>query len=76
MEKLLEILEEIKPGVDYENIDTLINDHYLDSLSILSLISELEDEFDIVIPTVEIIPDNFNSVKSTMALINKLKEED
>ena len=76
MEKLLEILEEIKPGVGYENIDTLINDHYLDSLSILSLISELEDEFDIVIPTVEIIPDNFNSVKSMMALINKLKEED
>lgn len=76
MEKLLEILEEIKPGVDYENIDTLINDHYLDSLSILSLISELEDEFDIVIPTVEIIPDNFNSVKSMMALINKLKEVD
>ncbi len=76
MEKLLEILEEIKPGVDYENIDTLINDHYLDSLSILSLISELEDEFDIVIPTVEIIPDNFNSVKSMMALINRLKEED
>ena len=76
MEKLLEILEEINPGVDYENIDTLINDHYLDSLSILSLISELEDEFDIVIPTVEIIPDNFNSVKSMMALINKLKEED
>ena len=59
-----------------KNIDTLINDHYLDSLSILSLISELEDEFDIVIPTVEIIPDNFNSVKSMMALINKLKEED
>ena len=76
MKKLLEILEEIKPGVDYENIDTLINDHYLDSLSILSLISELEDEFDIVIPTVEIIPDNFNSVKSMMALINRLKEED
>ena len=76
MEKLLEILEEIKPGVDYENIDTLINDHYLDSLSILSLISELEDEFDIVIPTVEIIPDNFNSVKSMLSLINKLKEED
>ena len=76
MEKLLEILEEIKPGVDYENIDTLINDHYLDSLSILSLISELEDEFDIVIPTVDIIPDNFNSVKSMMALINRLKEED
>ena len=76
MEKLLEILEEIKPGVDYENIDTLIDDHYLDSLSILSLIAEIEEEFDLIVPTVEIIPANFNSVKSMMALINKLSEED
>lgn len=76
MEKLLEILENIKPGVDYENIDTLIDDHYLDSLSILSLIAEIEEEFDLIVPTVEIIPANFNSVKSIMALINKLSEED
>lgn len=76
MEKLLEILENIKPGVDYENIDTLIDDHYLDSLSILSLIAETEEEFDLIVPTVEIIPANFNSVKSMMALINKLSEED
>ncbi len=76
MEKLLEILENIKPGVDYENIDTLIDDHYLDSLSILSLIAEIEEEFDVIIPTVEIIPTNFNSVKSMMTLINKLIEED
>lgn len=75
MEKLLEILENIKPGVDYENIETLIDDHYLDSLSILSLIAEIEDEFDVVIPTIEIIPSNFNSVKSMMALITKLQEE-
>ena len=76
MEKLLEILENIKPGVDYENIDTLIDDHYLDSLSILSLIAEIEEEFDLIVPTVEIIPTNFNSVKSMMTLINKLIEED
>lgn len=75
MEKLLEILENIKPGVDYENNETLIDDHYLDSLSILSLIAEIEDEFDVVIPTIEIIPSNFNSVKSMMALITKLQEE-
>ncbi len=76
MEKLLEILENIKPGVDYKNINTLIDDHYLDSLSILSLVAEIEDAFDIVIPTVEIIPKNFNSVESIMALINKIEEED
>lgn len=76
MEKLLEILENIKPGVDYENTKTLIDDHYLDSLSILSLIAEIEDEFDVVVPTIEIIPENFNSVEAMMSLITKLQEED
>lgn len=76
MEELLEILENIKPGVDYKNCETLIDDHYLDSLSILSLIADIEDEFDVVVPTVEIVPTNFNSVKSMLSLINKLKEED
>lgn len=76
MEKLLEILENIKPGVDYENTNTLIDDHYLDSLSILSLIAEIEDEFDVVVPTIEIIPENFNSVEAMMKLITKLQEED
>ena len=76
MEELLEILENIKPGVYYENCEKLIDDHYLDSLSILSLIADIEDEFDVVVPTVEIVPTNFNSVKSMLSLINKLKEED
>lgn len=76
MEKLLEILENIKPGVDYENTKTLIDDHYLDSLSILSLIAEIEDEFDVVVPTIEIVPENFNSVEAMMNLITKLQEED
>lgn len=76
MEKLLEILENIKPGVDYENTKTLIDDHYLDSLSILSLIAEIEDGFDVVVPTIEIIPENFNSVEAMMNLITKLQEED
>lgn len=75
MERLLDILNEIKPGVDYENITTLVDDHYLDSLSILSLVAEIEDEFDVEIPTVEIVPVNFNSVNSIMALIEKLESE-
>ena len=43
---------------------------------ILSLIAEIEDEFDVVIPTVEIIPQNFNSAKSLWKLIERLQEED
>ncbi len=76
MKELLNILEEIKPGVDYENSESLIDDHLLDSLSILSLIAEIEDNFDVVIPTVEIVPANFNSAKKIMELINRLQEEE
>lgn len=75
MEKLIEILEEIKPGVDYENCTTLIDEHHLDSLAILSLVAEIEDEFDVQIPTVEIIPSNFNSAKALWNLIERLEEE-
>lgn len=75
MEKLLSILESIKPDVDYENCVDLVDGHHLDSLSILALISEIEYEFDVTIPTVEIIPSNFNSVESIYALITKLQDE-
>ena len=76
MEELIEILEEIEPGVDYENCITLIDDNYLDSLAIISLVTEIEEAFDVQIPTVEIIPDNFNSAKALWELIERLKEEE
>ncbi len=75
MERLIEILEEIQPEADYETCTTLIDDHYLDSLSILSLVAELEDEFDITIPATEIVPDNFNSAQRLWAMIQRLQEE-
>ncbi len=75
MEKLIEILEEIQPEVDYSTCTDLVDGHYLDSLSILSLVADLEDAFDITIPTVEIIPDNFNSANSLWKMILRLQEE-
>lgn len=76
MERLIRILEDIQPGVDYSTCTNLIDGHILNSLAILSLVAELEDEFDVVIPTVEIIPDNFNSAQAIYALITRLEEED
>lgn len=75
MEKLLEILYDIHPDIDFENCEDLIDGHYLDSLSILSLIAELEDAYDITIPAVEIIPANFNSAARMMSMINRLLED-
>ena len=48
MDKLIEILEEIQPDADYETCETLIDDGILDSFAILSIVSELQDEFDTV----------------------------
>lgn len=76
MEKLIEILEDIQPGVDYETCTDLIDGHHLDSLSILSLVAEIEEEFDITVPTVEIIPDNFNSAQKLWEMIERLQEEE
>ena len=75
MERLLEILRESQPDADYETCTTLVTDNYLDSLAILSLVAELEEEFDIEIPTVEIVPANFNSAKSMWEMIQRLEEE-
>ena len=76
MEKLIEILEDLNPEVDYNTCTNLIDGHYLDSLAILSLVAEIGEEFDVVIPTVEIIPNNFNSAQNLWALIERIKEED
>ena len=76
MEELIEILEEIDPSVDYNECTTLVTDNYLDSLAIISLVAEIEEKFDVQIPTVEIIPDNFNSAKALWELIERLKEEE
>lgn len=75
MERLIEILEEIQPEIDYTTCTDLIDGHYLDSLSIISLVAELEEEFDITIPTVDTVPDNFNSAENLWTLITRLQEE-
>lgn len=74
-EQIIEILEDIQPEADYETCQTLIDDHILTSLDVLSLVAELEDEFDVTIPTVEIIPSNFNSVNAIAAMVERLQEE-
>lgn len=75
MEKLLQILRDLHPDVDYENEEHLIDDAILDSLDIVSLIAEISDTFDVTITAKDIIPDNFNSVKAMYELIERLENE-
>lgn len=75
METLLEILQDLHPEVDFETCDTLIDDKIIDSFDIVSIISEINEEFDVVIPAEEIIPENFNSAEALYELIQRLGDE-
>lgn len=75
MEKLIEILTSLHPDVDFENTEDLVDDGILDSLDIVTLVTEINEEFDVSISAEHIIPENFNSAKALMELIEKLDEE-
>ena len=75
MEKILEILSGIKPGVDFASCDDLIGGHVLASFDIVRLVSELMDEFDIEITPPDIVPENFTSVEAIAALVERLEDE-
>ena len=73
MENLLEILQRVRPDVDFKNETLLIDDGILDSMDVVSIISELDDEFGVQVRINELIPDNFNSVEAIWNLIQNLK---
>jgi len=75
MDKLIEILEELHPDVDFETEEHLIDEGILDSFDIVTLVAEIDGEFDVQIPAEELIPDNFNSAKALYALVERLMEE-
>lgn len=73
MDKLLEILSEVSPDVDFKNETKLIDNGILDSLNIMEIIAEISDEFDIELSPADIVPANFNSAESLWAMIQRLQ---
>lgn len=76
MEELLEILNDLHPDVDFEAEEGLIDRKILDSLDIVSIISEVSDAFGVTVTARDITPENFNSARAMHALIQRLSDED
>lgn len=74
MEKLMEILREINDTIDFEKETALIDGRILDSFGMITLVSELEDAFDVQIGASEMVPENFNSVQAMWEMVTRLKE--
>lgn len=76
MDELLDILKGINPDIDYENETNLIDGKMLDSFSIINLIGEISDTFDIEISPRWMRNENFNSVSKMWVMIQTIREED
>jgi len=76
MEELLEILNEINPDIDYETEKNLIDGQILDSFSIITLIGEICDTFDIDISPKWMRNENFNSVEAMWTMIQTIQDEE
>ena len=74
MEELLKILSSLHPEVDFSSCGDLIEEGILDSLDIVTLITEVNNAFDVQIPAEEVLPENFASAKTIWALIQRLDE--
>ncbi|MBO5177227.1 MAG: acyl carrier protein [Lachnospiraceae bacterium] len=75
MNEIIEILSDLHPDIDFETAKNLVDNKILDSFDIVSLIAEINDNFDVAISAEEITPENFNSAESIWALVERLMED-
>lgn len=73
-EDVLDILEEIRGDIDFENETKLVDDRLLSSLDIVTIVSKFNDEFDVEISVEDLEPENFNSVDAMVELITRAQE--
>lgn len=73
METLLNLLWELHPEVDFSKAENLIDGGILDSFDIVTLVSEIDDQFQVQLSAEDLVPENFNSAAALYALICRLK---
>ena len=75
MNELIAILTDLHDDVDFATETGLVENGILNSLDIVTLITEINDRFDVMIPAEEIMPENFDSAEALWALISRLDED-
>ena len=70
-EKILKILKDINPDIDYDSETQLVEDGLFDSLEVMSIVSDLEDVYHIEIDPDDVVAENFNSVKTILKIVEK-----
>lgn len=71
MEKIYDILQRLRPEFDYHSSQNYIEDGLLDSFDVVTLISELEETYGILIDALDIVPENFSTAENIAAVVQK-----
>lgn len=74
MNELIRILKRINAYIDWENENSIFTDGLIDSMELLEIITEIEEQFNINIDMEDISPENFDSAAAMMKLIEKEKK--
>lgn len=72
MNELIDLLSDIRPDVDFINETRLMDDCILDSLDVVTIITEIFERFDVSISPENITSENFNSANCLYKLILSL----
>lgn len=71
MNRIMEILNQIRPEFDFSSSSNYIEDGMLDSFDVISLVSDLEEAFGIEIDGLDIVPENFFGIERIGELVVK-----
>lgn len=74
-EGVLDILQELHEDIDFEAEERMVDDKILDSFDLVTLVTELGEEFDVDITAKDFIAENFNSLDALAQMIVRLMEE-
>ncbi len=75
MDKLMAILTDARPDLDFKKEDKLIDDEVLDSFDIITIVGEINSVFDININVGDLLPENFNSAEAIWQIVQKYLQE-
>lgn len=74
MDKLYEILEEIRPDVDFRHLNGFVTNHYIDSFDFVTIISRIEEEYSVDIPVEDMVAVNFDSAEAMMEMVQRSRK--
>ena len=66
-------MTECCPGIDFRNETALVDDGLIESLDIVTIVSELMEAFSVEITVDDLTPENFNSAQSMWDMIQRLQ---